>query len=139
EVDRGTRFILVLPASVARGSSSQPSQRRQRAVVAISNDRKASYVKSLLQSLSYDVLTDQDPQAAEARLWISDSAHRARQWADESARTDGDRFVVLLGVLSSEGHAYERLIALGDNPKLSYMRQRFYEIASRLEAAAPSH
>jgi hypothetical protein len=71
-------------------------------------------------------------------LWVSDSPDRAQRWADEIVPSRGERYVVLLGVLPSHEGPNDIVIELGENPKLSQMRQRFHDIADRLESAAPS-
>ena len=137
QINHGTRLILGLPATHAAGSARRPARHRRNAVVAIDNDRRSSYVISLLQSLAYEVIVETEADADEAVLWVTDSADRAQAWAAEAAQTAGEHQVVFLGALSTDRMANDFLIELGENPKLSYMRQRFQEIATRLDSASP--
>jgi PAS domain S-box-containing protein len=137
EPGRGTVWTLTFPAAPPRQShgdaSAESAGVERRAIVSLSDARLRAFVVTVLQSMEFEVASEEAPtngEAAVARLWITEPSGNVRQRAEAFVSTDERRRVVVFGALP-EGGSHPRIIETGETSPTASIRRVLRSIVGK--------
>lgn len=100
--DRGTTVVLTIPAARTLVRNQSPEAKARIAHVTLKDQRIASYTRTMLESASFDVLSDVSAQAGQEVLWITEPAVQGVDSVKRFLREGSGRRVILVGGPSEE-------------------------------------
>jgi hypothetical protein len=124
---RGSTFILTLPAAPPSGSASPPAPPR-RAAVTLSDGRRRSYVMSVLRGLEFDPSISSEAPPEDAAVWVADFSAATHDGARAFAGRKPGRRVLLLGAPERD-LGDPRLVGLEDKASVGHIRRTLQEFA----------
>lgn len=136
EIDKGTTFVMTLPAC-AREPEGGPSRcSRPTAVVSIADSRLAAFVTAVLRAQRFDVRTDANGD--NVRLWVLAGDEDAMARADAYLAADPSTRVLILGAQGNGHHVPEQVMLVPGSPPLTAVQQAVRGIAAAIAASPAS-
>jgi len=133
ELGRGSTFVLTLPAGGDADVDSASRLQRPTAIISLHDERIRAYVISVLQAMSFNVLSDGQPDHSDAALWLTDPSEGILERAQAVMSGHAERRVMIFGKVSEHGPALNNgILEFGEAPKPAAIRQILREIAVEL-------